>query len=148
MFKTQYDAAQEVLELRPYAIKFIHKMKENGHELFILTNGSSKDQRNKLETLQIEKYIPSDYWFISEELHMTKPNKKIFQFVKKQIDSEKVLYIGDNYTNDIAPTQEIGWKSIYINENHKKEKIYSDYYKVKNFKEVYQYYVETNQFKN
>lgn len=147
-FNADYDARQSNLSLRPYAEEFMQKLIAEGHKLFIITNGSSRDQRNKLAHLKLESYIPKEYWYISGELDMTKPNKEIFQYVEEQITSKKYLYIGDNHLNDIVPTQELGWTSIYINDDVENERIHSEYFKVDSFKEIYNFYLETNKFRS
>lgn len=86
-------------------------------ELFILTNGPSEDQRNKLKQLNIKKYIPESRWFISDELNSTKPDLEIFGKVEKSLGctSEELLYIGDNYVNDIVGAKNAGWEAVLLN---------------------------------
>lgn len=145
-FNNRYDNSQNHLKFRPFVLNFFQKIIENGHELFILTNGSVNDQRKKLENLDLAKYISREHWYISGELNMTKPNKKIFKYIEKQIPSEKFLYIGDDFTNDIEPAQELGWKSIYLHKENQKERIHSNLYKARDFKQIHEFYLETDRF--
>ena len=51
---------------------------KNNIELFILTNGPSEDQRNKIKELNVEYYIHRNRWFISDELKCSKPSVSNF----------------------------------------------------------------------
>lgn len=90
---------------------------EKNMELFILTNGPSEDQRNKLKQLKIERYIPENRWFISDELNCTKPDLEIFEKVEKLLEyaNEELLYIGDNYINDFKGAKNAGWEAVLLN---------------------------------
>lgn len=114
--------------------------KEN-YELFILTNGPSGDQRRKLEQLKVERYIPNEKWFISDEMNSTKPNREIFQAVEKALGykGEEVLYIGDDLENDIIGAQNSNWKSIYLNV-HELNNIPIETKIVKEFEEILEFF--------
>ncbi|MGF3183634.1 HAD family hydrolase [Facklamia sp. P12934] len=90
---------------------------KNGYDLFILTNGSSGDQRKKLKYLGIENYIPSNKWFISDELNCTKPDRKIYKYVEQSLGykGKEILYIGDDIENDIVGAQSSNWETILLN---------------------------------
>ena len=79
-------------------------------DLFILTYGPSFDQRNKLNTLNINRWILENHWFISEELNDSKPNIEVFNQVTEELDylSHEIAYTGDSYTNDILGASEAG----------------------------------------
>ena len=82
--------------------------------MFILTNGPSVEQRNKLHQLKLEEWIPASCWYISDELGYSKPDVDIFKLVERDLDVENILYIGDDYYNDIIGAQSVGWKSFHL----------------------------------
>lgn len=86
-------------------------------ELFILTNGPSGDQREKLTQLNMETYIPKNRWFISDELMYSKPDIEVFKKVEHSIgyNNEEIMYIGDNYVNDIVGACNANWKAMLLN---------------------------------
>lgn len=88
---------------------------DSGYELFILTNGPSIDQRNKLSKLQIANWIPENRWFISEELNYSKPDIELFKQVEHTLgyQSHELAYIGDNYQNDIFGSTQAGWHAVH-----------------------------------
>lgn len=139
-FNMEYESTQHSISLRPFVKEFIEAMLKLDHELFILTNGSSQDQLNKMNSLNLERYIPKEKWFISSELNMTKPSLEIFKYVENQLVSNEFVYIGDSYTNDIEPTQQLGWTSFYINSDIERQKKNSNLYYVNNFNEILNYY--------
>lgn len=145
-FYGRYEDIQKNIRLRPNVVNFLKLVVEQGHELFILTNGPSQSQRNKLKTLGIEKYIPKERWYISDELNMTKPNHEIFKHIQQELGTNQIIYVGDDFTNDIEPSQNIGWKSIYLNEENISKTTSKKFYKVSDFYEIEKLYQDTNKF--
>ena len=87
IFDALYLYYREELVYREYAENLLARLKEEGFYLFILTNGASEDQRNKLRKLSISKYIPEERWFVSDELGTTKPESEIFKIVEEKFNS-------------------------------------------------------------
>ncbi|MGX7107460.1 HAD family hydrolase [Hutsoniella sourekii] len=108
---------QENLVLRPGMVELLDRLRDQAVDLFILTNGPSDSQRKKIKQLGLDKWIDEKNWFISEELDATKPEADIFKKVERQIghNGAEVLYIGDNYRNDIEGAHQVDWQSIYLN---------------------------------
>lgn len=122
IFNALYLYYRNRIEYRKGAENLLKLLKKEGYELFILTNGPSLYQRNKLNQLEIQKYIREDCWFISDEMHCSKPEKEIFKKVEEEIgySGSEILYIGDNYVNDIEGANGVGWLSIYLDINQHK----------------------------
>ena len=93
-------------------------LQKKGYTLALLTNGPSQHQRNKIKSLQLEKWFSKKHWFISEELGIAKPNPKVFEQVRiaLQKQQQECVMIGDSLTNDIIPAQQAGWHTIYYQE--------------------------------
>ncbi|WP_252314839.1 HAD family hydrolase [Sinobaca sp. H24] len=83
----------------------------------IITNGKKETQLDKWKALHVEKYIPKERVYISEELGIKKPNSKIFTQVLKQINSRpsKSLYVGDSWSLDVQASMEAGMECIFLN---------------------------------
>ena len=71
------------------------------YELHILSNGFKEVQRIKLHESGIKKYFT--HIFISEEMGVQKPDREIFDIVRKRADvgADSCIMIGDNFTNDV-----------------------------------------------
>lgn len=117
IFNSLYLYFRGDLIYRNMAEEVLEYLKNKGYELFILTNGPYSGQKDKLKVLKIDKYIPADKWFISDEIGYTKPDKRVFQFVEKELNYQghEILYIGDDYINDIKGSQQLNWNSIFLN---------------------------------
>lgn len=85
--------------------------------LGVISNGPSLHQWDKVRQLCLEKYIPKENIFISEDLGIAKPDSAIFHYAAKRckIKEKDCVYIGDNYINDIAGAKEAGWQTIWLN---------------------------------
>lgn len=110
---------------------------KNNIELFILTNGPSEDQRNKIKELNVEYYIHRNRWFISDELKCSKPDLQIFKKVEEILgfQKEEIVYIGDNYINDIVGAKEAGWEAILLNV-HQYEKTSEEFFIVDKIEQI------------
>ena len=83
-------------------------------EAVILTNGPSDGQRAKFKTLGLSRYIQRIY--ISEEIGFSKPNRRAFEFVLRDLDAAvpDVLMVGDSIENDIDGAEQAGIKAVLI----------------------------------
>ena len=77
------------------------KLREIGKKLFIITNGHTKTQTNRIKGCNIEKYIEKSY--ISEQIGYQKPCLEYFDFVLNEIKADKseCLIIGESISSDI-----------------------------------------------
>lgn len=124
IFQALNEYYRQHLTLDSEIIHVFEHLQAAGYDLFILTNGPSIDQRNKLNTLQINRWIPENRWFISEELNSSKPDIEIFNHVAEELGylSHEFAYIGDNYTNDILGASQAGWHAIhYTHPTHRRD---------------------------
>lgn len=74
----------------------------NNYTLSIVTNGLTSVQEKRIRKSVIANYFKDIV--ISEEIGVSKPNPKIFEYALKNIshvDKSKVLMIGDSLTSDI-----------------------------------------------
>ncbi|MGX7265044.1 HAD family hydrolase [Enterococcus crotali] len=116
-FQKDYAAFQEKITLFPDMEKTLQYCKEKKLTMGIITNGSSKHQRNKIKKLNLTHWIKPKHIFISGELEMAKPDKKIFHYVETEmkLDPQQTFYIGDSYRNDMFGAKNANWKTIWCN---------------------------------
>lgn len=91
------------------------------YKIGILSNGGTKTQRRKMDTINIYDLI--DYSLISGEYICSKPDKRIFDYVCTQMGfkPEECAYIGDSYRIDIDGSLNANMMPIFVNrtnENH------------------------------
>ena len=94
-------------EMIPGALEICEKL-EQSFSIYLVTNGVSKTQRNRLKGSKLMDYV-SDV-FISEEIGFHKPQKEFFEYVLSHIGAEKneALVIGDSITSDILGGKHAG----------------------------------------
>lgn len=83
--------------------------------LAILTNGPSLRQRERIAALGLSEYIET--WVISGEVGVGKPDPEFFWYACRQLDvmPDRVVMIGDNWSNDIIGGRDVGMKTIWLN---------------------------------
>lgn len=83
----------------------------------IITNGSTQRQKAKIINTNLNRYF--DTIIISEEAGFSKPDKRIFELAlnKLNVQSEDVLFVGDDLEKDIAGCQNANIKGIWFNPN-------------------------------
>lgn len=97
IFQALNEYYRQHLTLNSEIIHVFEHLQAADFVLFILTNGPSIDQRNKLNTLHTNRWILENHWFISEELNGSKPDIEVFNQVTEKLGylSYEFTYIGD-----------------------------------------------------
>ena len=118
-FNELYLYHKKQIELRPGMAKLIDYLRSIDMELFVLTNGAAATQASKLQYLGVDKQIPVEKSFISDEIGVAKPNREIFDVVEDSLGlaGSEILYIGDHYENDILGCMKNDWAAVYYNVN-------------------------------
>ena len=86
------------------------------YRLTIITNGLKDVQDNRIRKSIIAKYFEDIV--ISEEVNVSKPNPKIFEYALNNInhtDKSKVLIVGDSLTSDIQGGINYGVDTCWFN---------------------------------
>ena len=120
-FQVDYQSYQKNIELLEDVKKTLDYFSEKNITIGIITNGPSKHQRSKIKRLGLEKWIPKQNIFISDELKIAKPDIRIFEHAQNHLNilPENTYYIGDSYKNDVIGAKKAGWKVIWSNHrNH------------------------------
>ena len=83
----------------------------------IITNGSTQRQYAKISNTNL--HCCFDSIFISEEVGISKPDKRIFEFAlnKLNVKPEATLFVGDDLEKDIGGCQNANVKGIWFNPN-------------------------------
>jgi len=91
----------------------LKKLNKN-YILGIISNGSTTQQKKKLENTNIIQYF--EYIIISEEIKVAKPNKKIFKYAFDLVNKNntKCYYVGDNYSTDIEGANNVNCTGLWI----------------------------------
>ncbi|MGE6343649.1 HAD family hydrolase [Bacillus mycoides] len=97
-------------------ILFLNHIKRH-FKVGIITNGSTQRQKAKIINTGLNEYF--DTIIISEEVGFSKPDKRIFELAlnKLNVQSEDVLFVGDDLEKDIACCQNANIKGIWFNPN-------------------------------
>lgn len=105
------------LKLNGDVISMLDYAKGHFENLGIITNGEGGHQRNKIENLGLKKWIKSELIVISGEHGCPKPDKKLFEIASEKSGKafSDIIIIGDSFQNDIAPANELGMHTIWLN---------------------------------
>ena len=111
-----YRFHQPTIKCSPYFRRFLQQLKKKNCKIGLITDGRSATQRNKLNSLKINRLI--DFIVISEEIGTEKPNKKNYLFFEEQLGKNYLYtYIGDNPKKDFITPNQLGWQTIGVRDN-------------------------------
>lgn len=82
--------------------------------LAIITDGRSLTQRNKINALGLERYIPADNILISEEVGDDKLSPRPFECLMERQPADRYYMVGDNPVKDFYHPNLLGWTSIML----------------------------------
>ncbi len=85
------------------------------HELRLLTNGSVKMQRQKIDSAGLAGFFSQI--IISGEFGVDKPDPAIFNHAITGYRAEQCMMIGDDALRDIAPARQLKLKTVWITQN-------------------------------
>lgn len=116
-FQEHFERYQEDIDLFSEIPQLFESLVANEMGLGIITNGTNKRQSKKIEHLGLEKWIPAEHMLISQEVGIAKPSKDIFRQMefKLSLSASDIIYIGDNYQNDIVGAKSAGWQAVWAN---------------------------------
>ncbi|HLD59632.1 MAG TPA: TIGR02253 family HAD-type hydrolase [Candidatus Bilamarchaeaceae archaeon] len=122
-----YHNTKSTISPYPEVVKTLIKLKEEGHLLYVATNGNAIKQWDKLIRLGVAHFF--DDAFVSEEIKHEK-SKKFFEIVIKNTGSkkEKCVMVGDKEESDIVPAKQAGLIAIkVIKKEYKDQKSSADF---------------------
>lgn len=98
-------------ELPQERLDYIRSLRERGFRTILLSNSNELHWNPIWEQYQLGNYF--DAVFASQNLHMAKPNKEIFDHVVREakVDSAQTIYVDDLEKNRKAGEQFAGWQT-------------------------------------
>ncbi len=154
MLIERYDVSKDELKLmyrnhKPdfsgnNSIQILQQIKDQGHNLGLVTDGFSITQRNKIKALGIEDLF--DLIVVSEEFGSEKPTTANFE-VFHQFGTEEYYYVSDNLSKDFIAPNSFGWKTVCLlddgdnihRQDFDKEAIYLPTVKIDSLNELLQF---------
>lgn len=103
------------IKLTKDRIKVLDHLQKNEALIGLITDGRSKQQRNKIEALQLNSWISEIV--ISEEFGSEKPNINNYKHFEKKYGEANYYYIGDNVKKDFISPNELNWTTICLKNN-------------------------------
>ncbi|MDF2921650.1 MAG: HAD-superfamily hydrolase, subfamily variant 1 [Paenibacillaceae bacterium] len=126
---------------KKYLYESLSYFLENKVRMGIITNGTVKMQRAKIDVLGIQDYF--ECIVISEEAGIRKPEIGIYRIALEQLRilPSEVWFVGDNPTNDIMGAMDFGMKGIWITRADKWEiEEYKPYAMIRELNELVELY--------
>lgn len=142
IFQAIYDYQKKHVQLRQFMEKILLDLVERDDiKIFLLTNGPGDNQRKKIKNLKLDKFFNDDEIFISGDLSVSKPDRKIFDYVseKLNLDPSSIVYVGDNLENDVIGAIEAGWRAIYYDYETRNDNENKDIPTFSEDKDLYEY---------
>ncbi len=102
------------LQVFPQSMRLLDELKE--YPLGVVSNGQRVFSEIELRYLDLFDHFKSVIF--SSDLGFKKPDPRIFLAGARALglNEKEVLYIGDNFENDIIPSVKLGMKSMHIEE--------------------------------
>jgi putative hydrolase of the HAD superfamily len=84
--------------------------------LGVISNGGGQRQRAKLARAGLNGWFAAGEIFISEEVGVEKPDRRIFLFALRQVGlpPEQVLFVGDEPARDVAGAHAAGMPACWV----------------------------------
>ncbi|MFC0561542.1 HAD family hydrolase [Halalkalibacter alkalisediminis] len=103
--------------------QFLREIKDS-YKVGIITNGKIHEQQVKIRNLGLDRLIPNEHIFISDDIGYSKPHSKAFLTALDyfKIKPVNTVYIGDSWDNDILGSKDVGINPIWINLYSKERK--------------------------
>ncbi len=139
-FSDLREEGENLMTLVPGSIETVCSLKKMGIKLALLTNGSSKAQRSKIERFNLTPLF--DHILIEEELGYGKPDSRIYREALERLSAnrEESWMIGDNPLWDVMAPQKLGIRGVWINNNNKTEpENFCPFLTIKSFPDILKY---------
>jgi len=100
----------------PGAVELCKELKNEGYDLYIVTNGVAATQAKRLKKAGLLPYFTEI--FVSETVGYQKPRKEYFDYVLntvKEKDTSGILLVGDSLSSDIQGAMSVGIPCCWLN---------------------------------
>lgn len=93
-------------------------LKDESVRIGLITDGRSVQQRNKIESLGLSRWIRNEDIIISEEFGSEKPALANYEFfMKRYPECVDFTYVGDNPQKDFIAPNALGWMTVCLKDN-------------------------------
>lgn len=89
-------------------------IKAQGIILGLMTDGYTVTQRNKIEALELHRWIADDDILISGEFGYGKPDEHCYRYFMDKWKDSTFCYVGDNLSKDFVTANKVGWTTICL----------------------------------
>ena len=112
------DYHHSLVHLYPQTVPVLKALRRSGYRLGLITNGSSKGQREKLSRFGLAQYF--EIILIDQEVGFGKPDPRIYEHAGKLlgIGYEGLWMVGDNLVWDIQPPKSLGIYAVWHDYKH------------------------------
>ena len=123
----------------------LDRLKTNGVKLGVITDGRTRQQQNKMDALELSKYMDKNDIVINVKADRFKPDRRSFRhFMNKYGEFCDYWYVGDNTDKDFLAPNSLGWTTVCLLDDgmniHKqcfdKDPIYLPKYKISRIGEI------------
>lgn len=98
-------------ELPQERLEFVDSLRAKGYPVYLLSNGNDLHFEFINRKYGLDSHF--DGFFLSQKMHMAKPEPEIFEVVQKEIGNpENVVFIDDIQANRQAAEQTVHWKTF------------------------------------
>lgn len=98
------------------AVELCEELKNEGYDLYIVTNGVAATQAKRLKRSGLLPFFTDI--FVSETVGYQKPRKEYFDYVLNAVnekDKSRILLVGDSLTSDIKGAMNVQLDCVWLN---------------------------------
>lgn len=104
-----------IYHLAPSVKATLNHLHDEGIAMALITDGRSTTQRNKIQTLGLDRYIEEKNILISEETGYDKHHAVNFiSVMNRNPGKSRFIYIGDNPAKDFVHPHSLGWQTYCL----------------------------------
>lgn len=101
------------ISLAPGVREVLDELARRGIVMALVTDGRSGTQRAKIAALGLDRYIPEQNIYISEEAGFDKTSPDNFSaIVREYPEAKRFIYVGDNERKDFMMPNLLGWTTL------------------------------------
>lgn len=92
-------------------LQFIDSLRAKGHPVYLLSNGNDLHFDFINKTYALDTHF--DGLFLSQKMHMSKPEPEVFQAVNNSINHQSdIIFVDDIAANRLAAEQTVHWRTF------------------------------------
>lgn len=113
----RYRTHKPAISLSPDARETLERLGQRA-VLGLITDGRSVTQRNKVDALQLQRYIPEGNIIISEEFGYAKPAPEPYLYFEQRYpEAGSYTYVGNSLLKDFVAPNALGWRTVCLRDN-------------------------------